>query len=913
MSSAPQLLVVAATRLEEEAFWNDSLLGRSLAHPAHSGYAHCIGYANHSPLALTYNRGLAQAPDGSLVVFCHDDLWLGEEPLGPQLEQALERFDLVGVAGNRRREAGVLAWWLKADGSEWDGANLVGALRHGNPEASELQTYGPSPEPAMLLDGVFLAGRAGQLRDAGLHFDPTFPFHFYDLDLCRSAEQAGLRLGVWPFALIHASGGAAFTPSWKACQLLFRLKWEPSLLEPSRATPRGQAPLQRHYAIARAHQLLEQWPQALGAYETVLTLEPSHVRALVQRALVLNQLDRRLEALASLDAALALEPNNSTALANRANLLLLMEDAPGAEAALRAALAQQPRNVDLLFRLASLVGHQQRPIEAIDLWRQLLRLDRHHSAALLNLGGLLMEAEQFTLARAAFLRVLKQDPNHSQALFGFGQCQEATGDAEAALATYNRGLALDPSDLNLLTMAESMRLGLCLWDDYDRRMQQLADRLEQSLDDGKPVPMAVPMRLLSFPMPLELPRRMASCYASPIAAAMASIGFDRPSQPHLPEPGQAANGRRPLRIGYLSADFRCHAMGGLIHGLFAHHNRSRCQPIGYMLSASRDRFTRSVAKGCDRLRDVSQLGSEAIAGLIQADGIDVLVDLMGYTHQGRPSIMALRPAPLQLLYLGYPGSTGAPFIDGIVADDWLIPPHLEHGYSETVQRLPWGFVCSEPLPADPGEPLPPPPTRDALGIRPEQMVFACFNRPDKFDPHRFDAWMEILRAVDGSVLLLVVGNSASQVRLRERAQASGVEPQRLVFTAKTPAAQFPDLCRLPDLFLDTSHYGAGATGAMALQAGLPLLTCPGEHFVSRMGASLCASAGMQDLICHDPDTYVERAIALGRDPGDLHNRRHHLLDPNAKLSLFDTAGWVRHWEDMLLRLQPCTPSRHLET
>ncbi len=916
MTSAPQLLIVSATRHQEDAFWSESLLGRSLARQAHAGYGHCITYANTSPLALAYNRGLDQASDASVVVFCHDDLWLGDEPLAPQLAEALERFDLVGVAGNRRRDAGAQAWWLKADASAWDWPNLVGGLRHGSPGAAKLQTYGPSPAPASLLDGVFLAGQAGRLRDAGLRFDPTFPFHLYDLDLCRSAETAGLRLGVWPLNLIHASGGAAFTQSWKACLLLYRQKWEPPNPEPGGANPSETNPSEKEpgpdalrwqYAIARAHQVLEQWPQALAAYDAVLDRAPQHVRALVSRALVLHQLDRRSEAMASLEAALTLDPANATALANRARLFLLMEDGVGAESALRAALAQQPHDVDLLFRLAALVGHQKRPVEAIELWRQLLRQDRNHIPALLNLGGLLMEAEQFPLARAAFLRVLKQEPDHSQALFGLGQCQEATGDPEAALATYTRGLSLDPTELNLLTMAESMRLGLTLWDDYDARMQQLTTELEQSLDAGDPVPMAVPMRLLSFPVPLELPRTVAACHASEIAAAMAPLGLGHPANPARPKAGRAqqplAPGGRPLRIGYLSADFRCHAMGGLIHGLFAQHDRSRCRPIGYMLSSSRDRFTRSVAKGCERLRDVSQLGSEAIAKQIQADGIDVLVDLMGYTHQGRPSVLALRPAPLQLLYLGYPGSMGAPFIDGVVADKWLIPPELERGYSEPVLRLPWAFLCSAPLPADPGEPLPPAPTRAGLGIGPDQMVFACFNRPDKFDPHRFDAWMEILQAVPGSVLLLVVSNPSSRGRLRQRAQACGVEQERLIFAAKTPAAQFPDLCRLADLFLDTGHYGAGATGAMGLQAGLPLLTCPGEHFVSRMAASLCASVSMPDLICPTPEAYVERAIALGRDRSQLQQRRQMLLDQGANLPLFDTAGWVRHWEELLFSLQ----------
>ena len=439
-------------------------------------------------------------------------------------------------------------------------------------------------------------------------------------------------------------------------------------------------------------------------------------------------------------------------------------------------------------------------------------------------------------------------------------------------------------------------------------MQQLGNQLEQHLDAGEPVSMAVPLRLLSFPLPMELTRRVAACYASDIAAAMAPLGQMHPRQTaktrasptQQPSP---ASGRRPLRIGYLSADFRSHPMGGLIHGLFAEHDRSRCRPFGYMLSAHRDRLTHSVAQGCERLRDVSQLSSEAIAKQIQADGIDVLVDLMGYTHQGRPSALALRPAPLQLLYLGYPGSMGAPFIDGVVADHWLIPPELEHGYSEPVLRLPWAFLCSAPLPADPGEPLPPAPTRAELGIGPEQMVFSCFNRPDKLDPHRFDAWLEILREVPGSVLMLVVSNSSTQGRLRERAQACGLEPGRLIFAAKTISARFPDLCQLADLFLDTGHDGAGATGSVALQAGLPLLTCPGEHLVSRMAASLCASVSMPDLICPTIEAYVKRAIALGRDRCQLQQRRQTLLDQGANLPLFDTAGWVRHWEDLLHGLQ----------
>ena len=880
------LRLMAATRLDAIAFANETLLGRSLALPVHAGLEPCISFDNTAPLAHTFNRGLAEAHDDSLVVFCHDDLWLGEAPLAQALGEALSQFDLVGVAGNGRRSSAQQAWWIDPDTGTWDHPHLVGQLRHGDPESSLLNSYGPSPAPAVLLDGVFLAGRAGLLRRSGLAFDPQLSFHFYDLDFCRRAEQAGLRLGVWPLELIHASGGAAFTPTWRASLVLYRMKWEP--VDPPAD---GEALLRHTYAIARAHQLLRQWPEALTRYDALLAFDPHHIRALQQRALVLHQLERYDEALASLNEALALDPNNATALSNRAILQMQMVDPIGSESSLRQALSLRPDDIDLAFRLANLLVQLQRPLEAVEALRAVLRLDGHHELALLQLGALLMEMEQFGLARSAFSRVLVGDPEHSAALFGLGQCQESLEDPEAALATFSRGLALAKDDLNLLAMVESARLGLCLWDDHDVRMAHLTEQLEFQLNNGEAGSVAVPMRLLGMPVPLEIPRRVGARHAEQIVEAMAPLM----QEPVTPAP-QAG---RPLRIGYLSADFRCHAMGGLIHGLFAQHDRSRCVPIGYMLAGTHDRYTRSVAQGCERLRDASRLGSDALARRIRDDGIDVLVDLMGYTHQGRPSVVALRPAPLQLLYLGYPASMGAPFIDGIVADQWLIPAELERGYSESVLRLPHAFVCSPTLPADPGEPLPPSPNRAGLNLTPDQMVYACFNRSVKFDPHRFALWMEILQAVPASALLLVVENLSTQERLRQRAHALGVAPERLVFASRSPAAQFPDLCRLADLFLDTPHYGAGATGAMALQAGLPLLSCPGESFLSRMGSSLCAAVGMEGLICADGEGYRDKAIALGRDRAQLQNLRRRLLDPTSQLPLFDTVGWVRHWENLL--------------
>jgi predicted O-linked N-acetylglucosamine transferase (SPINDLY family) len=373
------------------------------------------------------------------------------------------------------------------------------------------------------------------------------------------------------------------------------------------------------------------------------------------------------------------------------------------------------------------------------------------------------------------------------------------------------------------------------------------------------------------------------------------------------------------RIGYLSADFRNHAMGNLLHGLFTCHDRRRFEVFAYSLADDSDAVTEVIRSGVDHYAIVAAESSEAIAQRIRADGIDVLIDLMGHTHHGRPGALALRPAPLQLHYLGYPGSLGADWIDGVIADAWLIPPEHEIHYRETVHRLPWGFVSSGPLP-DPAASVqpfaaerdtptrastaiaPPPPSREALGLPLDAVVYACFNRPEKITPAVFDGWLEILRQVPSSVLWIINDQPRVQERLRARLAAAGLEPERLVFSPRLESAAFGQVCALASLLLDTSPYGSGATAVTALAAGLPLLTCPGDTFISRMGASLCAATGLEELICSSPEAYQERAIALGRQPAELDRLRRQLLERRSELPLFDTAAWVGHMEALLERL-----------
>jgi uncharacterized protein (TIGR03032 family) len=227
MVAAASLLIVSASRCEASRFAGSTLLGRSLTQPVHRSYQQLITYSNTAPLGAIYNTAIEQAAPQTVLVFCHDDLWLGDASLIEPLQEALLQFDLVGVAGNSRLAPGHSTWWLQPNGRQWDLAFLVGAIRNGSPQSNRISTFGPSPAQACLLDGVFLAARAGVLQQAGMRFDPRFAFHFYDLDACRTALAAGLRLGVWPLQLIHASEGRAGSQAWQEGLEQYRRKWEP--------------------------------------------------------------------------------------------------------------------------------------------------------------------------------------------------------------------------------------------------------------------------------------------------------------------------------------------------------------------------------------------------------------------------------------------------------------------------------------------------------------------------------------------------------------------------------------------------------------------------------------------------------------------------------------------------------------
>jgi predicted O-linked N-acetylglucosamine transferase (SPINDLY family) len=398
--------------------------------------------------------------------------------------------------------------------------------------------------------------------------------------------------------------------------------------------------------------------------------------------------------------------------------------------------------------------------------------------------------------------------------------------------------------------------------------------------------------------PVENPFWLLTLCGSPALQRRAAEIWTRaefPADPSLPaiprRPSPRARGAR-IRVGYFSADFSNHATLHLMAGVFEHHDRSRFEVTAFSFGPdSQDPWRRRVAGACEFI-DVRDRSDREVALLARERQIDIAVDLKGFTRDCRTGIFALRAAPVQVSYLGYPGTMGAPYMDYLIADRVLIPPGSEQYYSEKIVYLPDSYqvndatrVISERLFS-----------RAELGLPATGFVYCCFNNNYKILPQTFAGWMRILQRVPGSVLWLLEDNAAAAENLRAAAEACGVEPERLVFAPRMVQAEHLARQRVADLFLDTLPCNAHTTASDALWAGLPLVTCLGESFAGRVAGSLLQAVGLAELITGSQDEYEALAVALAEDPGRLARIRERLAAQRLTAPLFNTALTTRRLE-----------------
>ena len=512
--------------------------------------------------------------------------------------------------------------------------------------------------------------------------------------------------------------------------------------------------------------------------------------------------------------------------------------------------------------------------------RRALQLRPNHPEALARLGRVAWMAGAHADAATLLGQASALAPEHPGIALWLGHALEDANDAEGASAAYRRAHALMPDEPYIAAQRLAWQRRLCDWQDVDA----LADQVRGALVSGQGV--VEPFAFLSEDASAA---EQLACARARAAAVAASV---------RPLPPAKLRERGPLRVGFLSNGFGAHPTGLLTVALLEQMSRDPALQLHlFALNADDGSRIRQRLQAATRLHDVVGLRHADTAARIRAQGIDLLLDLRGWGGGGTPEVLAMRPAPLQLNWLAYPGTSGASWLDAVIADDVALPSSLEPHYSERVLRLPRAFQ-----PSDNTRVLEPAPDRAACGLPAQGTVFCCFNNSYKLNPRSMGRAFAVLRAVPGSVLWLLSGPGQADARLRSAANAAGLDPARLVFMAKLPHPQYLARYQLADLFLDTNPYNAHTTASDALWAGCPVLTCPGATFAARVAGSLNHHLGLEHMNVADDAVFVATASALGNDPAALAALRAELAQARERSGLFDMAAFARDLSALLQQL-----------
>jgi predicted O-linked N-acetylglucosamine transferase (SPINDLY family) len=525
--------------------------------------------------------------------------------------------------------------------------------------------------------------------------------------------------------------------------------------------------------------------------------------------------------------------------------------------------------------------------EAVSSYRQALKWDPAYADAHNNLGSALMDHGNLDEAIACYRRAVDLKPDLAEAHSNLGAAVHEQGKLDEAAACFRRALELKPSYLAALVSLIHELQQVCCWDDLRVLSGRVIDAIDQDSDVGLAYPVA-PFSFLALPLvtTAEQQRNSAQKWVKARLKVKRELGYGRAHS-------RTATPQTKMIIGYLSADFNSHAVAYLIAELIEKHDRSRFAIRGYSYgpddgSAMRVRLVRAF----DCFVDVTNLSVLQAAQRIADDEVQILVDLTGYTKNARTRILAQRPAPIQVNYLGYPGTMGASFIDYILVDDYIVPSDQQPHFTEKLVHLPGCYQVNDSQ----REIAHFTPSRAECGLPEAGFVFCSFNNNYKITPEMFGVWMQLLKEVPGSVLWLLEGNCFAPVNLCREAKRRGVAAERLIFAPRKPLAEHLARHRLADLFLDTFPINAHTTASDALWAGCPVLTMAGETFASRVAASLLRALGLPELITRSLTDYQDAALRLARNAGLLAALGKRLEASRKESQLFNADWFARNVE-----------------
>lgn len=639
--------------------------------------------------------------------------------------------------------------------------------------------------------------------------------------------------------------------------------------------------------VGVVHFSLGDFNAGINSYQQALALQPQSIDAQYNLALGLQKLNRIDEAIAIYEQLIAQQPSHAQAHCHLGNALQQQYRFQVAIAHYQQAIALQPNFAEAWFNLGVAWQSQSDNLQAKAAYERALAINPQYAEAHNGLGTILETQGHGKAAIDSYQRALAINRNYIDAWFNLANVQHRLSQDHAAIESYREVLVLNPNHAKALDGLIGALLQTGQWTELESLTAQLWQVAQNRISQNLPSEVS-PLSTLYLPFTAAQQQAIASDHAQTIRRQVtelhSQLNFDRTRQQNREN--------LKIRLGYVSGDYRNHAVAHLMLRLFELHDRNRFEVFAYSLSPDDgSEYRQKLMADCDRFRDVYNLSPREIARLINADQIDIAIDLAGYTEHAMPEVFALRPAPIQINYLGYPGTLGADYIDYIITDRVIVPPELAVFMTEQCLYLPDSYQIN-----DRWEPPTESSPKSQWGLPEDAFIYCCFNKAQKIEPTIFAAWMRILRQVPKSVLWLLQDSPEFETRLKAAATAQGVERDRLIFAPRLPKHLHMQRHQCADLFLDTLYYNAHTTASDALRAGVPLVTVLGETFAGRVAASLLTAIGLPEAIAPNLAAYERLAVELGQDPTKYARLKQKLLENLPTTSLFDSQRTVKNLE-----------------
>jgi protein O-GlcNAc transferase len=674
---------------------------------------------------------------------------------------------------------------------------------------------------------------------------------------------------------------------------------------------------------------LNQLEAALASYEKSINLKSDFAEAFYNKGVIFQELNRLDDAVTSYTNAILIKPNYAEAYLNRGNVFLEMKQLDASIIDYEKSIALSPILIEAYYNLGNTLQELKQFDAAVVNYDKAIELSPTLADAYYNKGNALQNINLFDAAIACYDKAVSLKPSYAEAYCNRGnalknlKCLDAAIESyeiaifinpdfenayynlgislhelkqfDAAIVSFNKAASLKHDFDYLFGLLLNSKMYICDWKDFHTNLIGLTCKIQNKLKASTCFP------VLALPIGLTEQRQVAETWSKDVHPFNPSLGL-------IPKSSRQSK----IRIGYFSADYHNHATTYLMAELFELHDKAKFETIAFSYGPdTRDEMRNRVAQAFDKFIDVKAMSDKSVAQLSRELGVDIAVDLKGFTQDARLGIFSYKAAPIQVSYLGYPGTLGTDYIDYLIADKILIPQASQQYYAEKIVYLPNSYQINDRKKIIAQVNF----TKQELGLPIDAFVFCCFNNSYKITPLIFDSWARILKAVDNSVLWLLEDNSTLAVNLRKEAALRGLDPKRLVFAKRMSLPEHLARQKAANLFLDTQPYNAHTTASDALWVGLPVLTCMGESFASRVASSLLYAIGLPELVTETRLEYELLAIELGTNPRKLLAIQNKLKTNKLTTSLFDSKLLTKHIESAYIKMyeqhQENLPPNHI--